>query len=155
MKAEDQFENSLTRQRLRTPPTEWREEIFESAFQAKRGNRGNEAAGARNAQSGLSLVTSAATRVFSQLLWPSRKAWAGLVAIWVVIIGFIIASGDSDEKRVVSRFERSSPLVRELLREQNQLFVELSGGMDQAEPIETRRDQRGPRSGREVAWREV
>jgi hypothetical protein len=153
MKAEDQFENRLKRQRLSSLPTEWRDEILEGALQASRSLRTNETVVSHASEHGLGL--SLVRRVFSQLLWPSGKAWAGLAAIWVAIIGFVVIGGDSDEKRAASQPEVSSPLVQELLREQNRLFVELSGGTEQGEAITTRRDQRGPRSRCDVVWREV
>src|SRR6476661_749414 len=148
MNGEDQFENRLKQQTLKPAPAEWREEILEAASQARCSSRRNEAAGARRR----SLVTSAGKRIFSQLLWPTGRAWAALAAIWAAIIGFIVISGDSDQKQVASRSERPSPLVQKLLREQNQLFVELSGGMDQGEAVATRR---GPRSRRDVSRHEV
>ena len=157
MKAEDQFENRLKRQTLTPLPRELRNEILDAALQARRSSRGNEAltSYAGDGRFGLSLVSAVAARLFSQLLWPSGKAWAALAAVWIVIIGFILASGDSDQHRVVSRSEQSSPLVQELLREQNRLFAELSGGPNQGEAVTKRRGNRGPRSRCDVVWREA
>jgi hypothetical protein len=162
MNGEDQFESRLKRQAMKAAPGAWREEILAAAraectkdtvhrvpgLSSKRWERGG-------TRPYVSLIASATTRVFSQLLWPSGKAWAGLAAVWILIIGFSVINRDSGENQVASQGSQSSPLVRELLQEQNRLFVELSGGADQGEGVATRRRNAGPRSRCDVAWREV
>src|SRR6185503_16798594 len=72
MKPHD-FEKQLQRQPLRAAPGEWREEIL---------------------QASLASVSPHASRLapdalpwWREWLWPSPQAWAGLAAVWLVILG--------------------------------------------------------------------
>src|SRR5215472_10532945 len=151
MKGENEFERRLKRQVLKPVPSAWKEAILEAA----RTECGEDAfdPGKRSYRS--SVASSVIARILSQLLWPGGRAWAALGAVWVLIIGVIVINRDTGEDRVASGPSQPSPLVQKLLREQSRLFVELSGGPDQGDAVETKRDYRGPRSRCDVAWREV
>lgn len=69
----DDFESQLQRQPLRDLPAEWRTEILSAAQEA--------AAQTETAN------PSAPTSWWRELLWPCPQAWAGLAAVWVVILG--------------------------------------------------------------------
>ena len=70
----DDFESQLRRQPRRPVPAEWRAEILEAA----------QAANAR-----LSALDSRPSPApwWREWLWPCPQAWAGLAALWIVIIG--------------------------------------------------------------------
>jgi len=97
----------------------------------------------------LSPVTSAATRLVSNLFWPNPKAWAGLAGVWVVILGLNFANREMAEPRIAQREAPTSPLVRELLEQQERLFVELVGPIEKSEAVPLKRLAPGPRSGRQ------
>ena len=124
MKSEDQFEKRLQRQALRPVPPGWREEILSTARNAK-----THALAVSNETS----ACSSLKRMISSLLWPHPKAWAGLVAIWLLILGLNFATREPSGPQVVARAAPPSPQVRELLRQQEQLLAELSGPFEQPE----------------------
>ena len=80
----DDFEKRLQRQSLREIPSGWRADILRTANTPV-------AADARRlhllGQNDQSHLTSAATAWWREWLWPSPKAWAGLAAVWLVILG--------------------------------------------------------------------
>ena len=53
------FENRIRRAPLRTPPSEWRDQI---------------------------LATSSSHQTWREQVWPSFSAWAALAAVWLVLI---------------------------------------------------------------------
>src|SRR5262245_15934765 len=79
MKADD-FEQRLQRQPLREVPAEWRSRILSKAAIAARPT---------NHSSDISVFTLFAMlrAEVGALLWPSPKVWAGLAAIWLLLVG--------------------------------------------------------------------
>ncbi len=75
----DDFEQRLQRQPLRQVPSEWREEILSAA---------NEVGTARRDVCGRCGAASlpGLREWLLAVLWPNPKAWAGLAAIWIVIL---------------------------------------------------------------------
>jgi hypothetical protein len=69
----DDFENQLPRQPLREIPGDWRAEILQAARAA--------------ASPRASRLAPRASFDWREWLWPSPKAWAGLAAVWLIIIG--------------------------------------------------------------------
>jgi len=69
----DDFESQLQRQPLRAAPAEWRTEILQAARVS-----------VSPRTSHLAPHTSPWWR---EWLWPSPQAWAGLAAVWLVILG--------------------------------------------------------------------
>jgi len=119
----DDFEQKLQRQPLRQVPSEWREEILVAADVNRRQVITREEVGRG--------FTSAATRAswLSTLLWPHPKAWAGLAAIWIVIL----AADFSARDRSPAMAEKSAPPSPEVmveLRQQQRLLAELIGSRD-------------------------
>lgn len=74
-------------------------------------------------------ISYAARRLWSGLIQPYRRIWAGLAAVWVVILALNLAAGggDSVPKMTEARMRPPEPEVAEALREQKQLMAELLG----------------------------
>ena len=80
----DDFEKRLQRQPLRPVPKGWRAEILSAARNVT------------DTEHATRSLLSTLNAQLSTLLWPSPHAWAGLAAVWVVILAVNFAtSGDS------------------------------------------------------------
>ena len=79
----DDFEKRVQRQTLRQVPAEWREDILSAARQASSPEHAT-----RNTQhaSPWRSVLSTLNAQLSTLLWPRPAAWAGLAAVWVMVL---------------------------------------------------------------------
>jgi len=115
MNHEDQFERRLSAQPVRQIPTEWRAQILSVAS----------AAGARHSAGDprpgwLSTFNSQ----LSTLFWSHPKGWAGLAAVWVVILTLQLTSRDSTEI-VAQNTPAPSPEMLIVLRQQKLLLAEL------------------------------
>jgi hypothetical protein len=133
----DDFEKHLQRQPLRRVPGEWREEVFSAARQAARVEPSHHLS-----PHGLRTVLSTLGSQLSSLLWPHPAAWAGLAAVWVVILGLHGATPDAP--RLAAKGGPSpSPQVFMAFQEQQRLLSELIGPRetpvaDRAEPAPPR-----------------
>lgn len=118
MNGPDPFEERLHRQPLRPVPSAWRDEILRAASPcpAPRAPR----------RSWFSTLASG----LSALLWPHPKAWAGLAALWVLVLGLNFAAREPAWSEAVRPPLPPSPQMRELLRQQEQLFAELIGPVE-------------------------
>lgn len=107
----DDFEKRLERQTMRSIPGEWRREILQCA-------KNNSAVEHRG-------FLSALDQNLSTLLWPCPQAWAGLAAIWIVILAMNLSSEEPKPK-----FAKSEPPSRDFIlamKEQRRLYLELVG----------------------------
>ena len=77
----------------------------------------------------------------SALLWPHPKAWAGLAALWVVILAVNFATRETAPTLEARRFTPLTPETQRLLKQQGQLLAELSG---QSQPREADRPKAMP-----------
>ena len=119
----DNFEQRLQQQPMRQIPREWRDDIFAAAPRPS---------------------------WLSALLWPCPQAWAGLAAVWLLVLTFNFATKDKSETAVV-QMPPASPQMIEALREQHRLLVELVGpGSREADRPKT--TVPAPRSERLVKW---
>jgi len=123
----DDFEQKLQRQPLRQVPAEWREEILAAvaADVNRRQEVSREFTFAATRRSWLSTLNSQ----LSTILWPHPQAWAGLAAVWILIlaVGFSIR----DKSPVLA--EKSAPPSPEViveLRQQRRMLAELIGPRD-------------------------
>jgi hypothetical protein len=150
MNSEDQFEKTLHRQAIKPVPVEWRREILDAAMAtALRHTRRNQAeTPSQSLRSGpASLLTSATAKLISNLFWPNPKAWAGLAAVWILILMVNFANRESSVLRLARRDAPPSPLMRQLLQQQEQLFAELVGPIEKPETVTPKHLSPGPRSG--------
>ena len=135
MNRDDQFEKRLQRQPRREVPPAWREEILSAAEHAAASRR-----------------SSPATRHpawWRELFWPCPQAWAGLAAAWLVVLGASYATRETP-KLSLRPITPPSPQIRELLKQQEQLLVELVGPI--GKPDADRPKPGAPRSQRRVEF---
>ena len=130
MNDESQFENRLRRQPLRQVPSAWREEILAAAEASRQSAPVRE-----------STFTALSRLRLRELFWPAPQAWAGLAAIWLVILGAHFATREPASGNLTRQTIPASPQMRELLKQQGQLFAELVGARE-----ETDVDRPKPRS---------
>jgi hypothetical protein len=117
----DDFEKHLQRQPLWQVPSEWRDGVLSAARQATRPQPVP-----RIARDGLWAVFSTLNSQLSTLLWPHPAAWAGLAAVWVVILGLSFTTRDA-ALHVARRGSSPSPQVFMAFQEQQRLLTELIG----------------------------
>jgi hypothetical protein len=118
VKPED-FENQLRRQPRREVPADWRSEILAIAASATETLHAT-----RNKPASLSTF-------LRSLLWPCPQAWAGLAAVWLVLL--LVNYSPSGKKPVMAQNTTPpSPEVKLALREQRRLLAQLLEPFDQA-----------------------
>ena len=117
----DDFEKHLQRQPLRQVPADWRDGVLSAARQAARPEPAP-----RAASDGLRAVLWTLNSRLSTLLWPHPVAWAGLAAVWVVILGLSFTTRDA-ALHVARRASSPSPQVFMAFQEQQRLLIELIG----------------------------
>ena len=112
---DSEFEKRLSSQSLKEIPAEWRSEILSAAVEAHRTSRITH-------RSWLSTLK----HQLSTPLWPHPAAWAGLAAVWVVILALNFSMRDKAPVLV----EKAPPASQEVLvelRQQHKLYAELMG----------------------------
>jgi len=124
----DDFEQKLRRQSLRQIPAEWREEILREA---------DTVAGSRPSTLDFRPAgfLSTLNAQLSTILWPHPKAWAGLAAVWILILAVDFSIRDKSPV-VAEKSVSSSPEVVAELKQQQRLLAELIGAREtqDAEP---------------------
>ena len=120
MNPED-FEEHLQRQPLRKVPAAWREQILSAARQAASAQ--SVPCPRPRAHAWPSLLSTIHSQL-STLLWPHPAAWAGLAAVWMVILGVNLTTQDT-ALRVAKRAASPSPQVFMAFQEQQRLLTEL------------------------------
>jgi len=113
------FEQRLSRQPLRRVPAEWRAEILAAVGRESRGD---------SRKSGR-LRPSALVSRLSTFFWPHPAAWAGLAAVWFLILA-VNLSDRGQSPAVVENSAPPSPRVVAELKQQQRMFVELIGAPD-------------------------
>jgi hypothetical protein len=123
----DNFEQKLQRQPLRQIPAEWRAEIL---------REGRRVAVAEIEHTDtVSLPKLNWRAVLTSLFWPHPRAWAGLAAVWILILAVDFSLRDPAPV-MAEKSAPSSPEVMVELRQQQRLLVELMGSSQtrEAEP---------------------
>src|SRR6266404_1346443 len=119
----DDFEQRLQRQPLRQMPVDWRHEILSAAQGAS--VQPESLRGAHQVPRWRSILSTLNSQL-STLLWPSPAAWAGLAAIWLLLL--IVNASISDKSIAVARaLPRPAPERLMAWREQERLLTELLG----------------------------
>lgn len=138
MNREDPFEERLRRQPVREIPPAWREEILAAA------------AGCERPRAALrqGLFSWAGRIRLREWLWPAPQAWAGLAALWMIILGLHFTSREPATRDYASQTGPASPQMRELLRQQEEMLAELVGPLDRPESERPRPPAPQPRSQR-------
>jgi hypothetical protein len=122
----DDFEQKLQRQPLRQVPAEWRGEILVAADVNRRDRPVREFTFAATP---FGRFLSTLNAQLSTLLWPHPRAWAGLAAIWILILAVDFSIRDQSPVRA----EKSSPPSPEViveLHQQQRMLAELIGPRD-------------------------
>jgi len=115
----DDFEQRLQRQPLRQVPAEWREEILAAAGRVSK---------VESREPMAHWPSTVVTRLLA-LLWPNPQAWAGLAAVWILILTVDFSMRD----KLPVMAEKSAPPPPEViveLKQQQRLLVELMGPRD-------------------------
>jgi hypothetical protein len=135
----DNFEQKLQRQPLRQIPGEWREEILTAA---------ESAAGARrSALDARPTLLSTLNHQLSIILWPHPASWAGLAAVWILILVVDFSLGDKTPV-MAEKSAPPSPEVIVELRQQQRLLAELIGSRDTCDADRSKSFVPQPRSER-------
>lgn len=124
----DDLEQQLRGQPLRQVPAAWRDEILGAARRA-----GAEASARRGQTTGRPKPWAAVWAQVAGLLWPSPRAWAGLAAIWMVIVSLNLfgrAPAASEGKALPV----ASAALRMALREQQRVLAQFIEGREPLEP---------------------
>jgi hypothetical protein len=119
----DEFEKRLHSHPLKQVPAEWRQTILSAARQASLPEHAPRTT--HHAQARPSLLSTLNSRL-STLLWPHPTAWAGLAAVWLMILGFNLATRVTPPL-MAKRASPPSPQVLMAYREQERLLTELLG----------------------------
>lgn len=129
----DPFEELLRRQPLRPLPPQWKREILAAARGA-------------SVSPGRASLAEPYQTLYSRLsafLWPSPAAWAGLAAMWLIILAFNLTAVEKSP----SLAKASSPSAAQLyyaFRDQDRLLKELIGPAEPTRPLAPKRRQPSP-----------
>jgi hypothetical protein len=126
MNGPEHFEERLERQPLRQVPPAWREDILNAA-------RAAAPAPCPSQRASRAAFLSTLNHQLSTILWPHPKAWAGLAAVWLLIAGLNFAAREPAQPEVARQAAPPPPQLRELLHQQEQMFAELLGPVEQPE----------------------
>jgi hypothetical protein len=140
----DNFEQKLQRQPLKKIPAEWREEILVAADANRRNRPIREFTFAATA---FRRLLSTLNAQLSTILWPHPRAWAGLAAVWILILAVNVSMRDPSPVRA----EKSSPPSPEViveLRQQQRMLAELTGPRDTSDADRSKSFVPQPRSER-------
>ena len=137
----DDFEQRLQRQPLRPIPSEWRAEILSAGRDAQPAARSTHHS-----------FLSTLNQQLSTILWPCPQAWAGLAAVWLIILTLNFAT-DERTTTVAKRQPPPSPEMLMVLKEQEKLLTELL--TEQSEPREPERPKPATPSPRSERRREM
>jgi hypothetical protein len=115
----EKFEQRLRRQTVKQVPGEWRAEILSVARSAQVPRHSPLV----TRHPWLSIINH---KLLSTLLWPHPKAWAGLAAVWLLILTLNFSMRDKPPVLAVKALP-PSPEVLVQLRQQQKMLAELMG----------------------------
>jgi hypothetical protein len=91
-------------------------------------------------------------KLWFELIWPARRIWSGLAAVWVALAIFNISQAGGREVRAAKSTVPAAE-VRLAFHEQQRLLAEILGPPPTAAPAEPPRRSPQPRSERQTNWR--
>jgi hypothetical protein len=123
----DDFEQKLQRQPLRPIPAGWRAEILREGRRVAVPESGNIDTVSPSKLNWRTILTT--------IFWPHPRAWAGLAAVWILILAVDFSVRDPGPV-MADKSAPSSPEVMVELRQQQRLLAELMGSSQtrEAEP---------------------
>ena len=130
----DDFEKQLERQPLRKVPSEWREDIL--------------AAARASSIPRASHPTPQASPWWREWLWPAPQAWAGLAAVWLVILGLSLTPSGPEAPAIAANTPAASVTSTTNLFEQRRELARLLDNAYEPEPVRKSPAAPGPRSER-------
>jgi hypothetical protein len=139
----DDFEQKLQRQPLRQVPGEWREEILREGRRAAVPEIRDADTASLPKWSWLSTIN----HQLSTLLWPHPKAWAGLAAVWILILVVDFSARDKTPVMAVKSTPPSPEVIVEL-RQQQRMLAELIDPRDTSDADRSKSFVPHPRSER-------
>jgi hypothetical protein len=95
-----------------------------------------------------SLILRCGLTLWRELVFPCRRAWGGLVAVWVVIVAVSLATHDTAP--VMAKAVAPTPDVQQALRAQHQLRAELIGRIERPAADRPRNAPPSPHSARQT-----
>lgn len=119
----DDFEQRLRRQGLRQIPPGWRQGILTAARAQKKLRHTSTQTPAATALNRDFLSIRAQ---LAALLWPRPEAWAGLVAIWLVLLAVNLTT-TGNKYALISMGARPAAEVIRVRREEQKLLADLVG----------------------------
>ena len=114
----DEFERRLSQLPPGQMPTSWREEILDVCRKTRVESRDQER-----------LWPSTLVSRLSSVFWPHPVAWAGLAAIWILILAVDFSVRDKTPM-TAEKTGPPSPAVLAQLQQQQRLLAELMGPRD-------------------------
>jgi len=108
----DDFEKRMQRLPMRPVPPTWRADILRAAREARRSQTAPE--------------RSEAVSWWRALFWPSPAAWAGVAAVWALILGLNYSASTPEPTLAAVSAPLASPAeLRMALAQQRRLAIEL------------------------------
>jgi hypothetical protein len=95
----------------------------------------------------VALFLGGSQKFWRELLWPHPAAWTALAGVWLVIFGVQLASREALPQSFARQLP-PSPQMRELLKQQEQMFAELVGPKENREADRPKSVAPQPRSSR-------
>jgi hypothetical protein len=139
----DDFEKNLQQQALRQIPGDWREAILRTAREQA----------SSVAQDPRSLLIRTALILWRELIHPSRYAWSGMAALWLIFWLVNTHTQLADNPRRSAGPTRVASERIRFFEEQRRVLVELTGPNDSPQGKPSQRAQPKSRSERMPANR--
>jgi len=94
----------------------------------------NEATKAQRGPASLvALFFGCSQKLWRELIWPCRRTWAGLAALWIAIVAFNSAQADSSQM-ITAKSKTPPGEVRLAFQEQRRVLEELIGPTHPSNP---------------------
>lgn len=78
----------------------------------------------------VSLFLGCSKNIWLELIWPSRRIWAGLVAVWILIFAANFSMRDHSQLQIA----KASPQMILAFQQQEQMLTELIGPIAPGDP---------------------